>query len=255
MAYHLCAMRNLFRHKSGKTELERPVSRIAILEDDPDQFNLLQHWLAEKGYQVDGYQTSKAFMHQIARETYDLLILDWEIPDLPGIEVLKWLRADLSNPIPVLFATVHDSEEDLVYALDAGADDYIAKPIRCGELLARIRALLRRANPNIFKEVIFLPPFAIDTKRREILRDGVMVELTSTEFDLALTFFRNPGRLLSREYLRGVVWGKHGGEITRTVDMHVSQLRKKLALSEEGNHKLSAIPNRGYRLDWSGALE
>ena len=227
----------------------KPRYRIAILEDDPDQLKLLVRWLSEKQYKIDGFPVSSAFMRQVARETYDLLILDWEIPDLKGIEVLKWLRADISSTIPVLFATVHDAEADLVYALEQGADDYIAKPIRQGELLARIGALLRRANPSASKESIEMPPFVLDVEHRVLRRDDIALDLTPTEFDLALVFFRNPGRLMSRTYLQEIVWGKRADQITRTVDMHISQLRKKLGINPASNIDLVAVPNRGYRLD------
>ncbi len=223
--------------------------RIAILEDDSDQLRMLTNWLEGCGYIVRGYATGRDFKREISRETFDLFILDWEIPDTSGTEVLTWLRANISLSAPVLFATVHDAEEDIVGALALGADDYMVKPLRRRETVARVGAMLRRANQKQPESKLSSPPYEIDTAHRKILLNGAPVHLSSTEFDLALTFFRNPGRVMSRSYLQELVWGNLELIATRTVDMYVSHIRKKLGMNQHSNYKIVAVPSRGYRLD------
>ena len=147
--------------------------RIAILEDDPDQLALLRRWLADAGHDVHGYMAGREAMKHAGRESFDLFILDWQVPDVSGAEVLTWLRANVSKHVPVLFITVRDSEEDIVYALENGADDYMVKPARRQEMLARVSALLRRAYPREEQTQLSFPPFEIDTQRGEIRRDGI----------------------------------------------------------------------------------
>ncbi len=223
--------------------------RIAVLEDDPDQLTLLSRWLAEASHDVHGYKVGRDVMRETSRESFDLFVLDWQLPDVPGPDVLKWIREHASKNVPVLFVTGRDSEEDIVFALQAGADDYMIKPVRRQELLARVSALLRRAYPLAEKPVLSFPPFEIDTGVGEIRRNGERVELTPKEFDLAVTLFRNVGRLISRGHLQEMVWGKTGNLATRTVDTHVSQVRKKLDLRPETGFRVVPIYNYGYRLE------
>jgi DNA-binding response OmpR family regulator len=182
--------------------------RIAILEDDPDQLALLQRWLVQDGHDVHGYLTGRETMMRATRESFDLFILDWQVPDVSGTEVLQWLRTNVSKKVPILFVTVRDSEQDIVFALEHGADDYMIKPARQQELIARVHALLRRAYPREEDKQLSFPPFQIDTQRGEIRRDGARIELTPKEFDLAVVLFRNMGRLMSRGHLQETVWGR-----------------------------------------------
>jgi len=223
--------------------------RIAILEDDPDQLALLKRWMTQDGHDVHGYLLGREVMMRTTRESFDLFVLDWQVPDVSGAEVLQWLRSNISRTVPVLFVTVRDSEQDIVFALENGADDYMIKPVRNQELNARVNALLRRAYPTADEKVIEAPPFAIDLNKGEIRRGDARVELTPKEFDLAATFFRNVGRLLSRGYLQETVWGRMGDLATRTVDTHVSQVRKKLDLHPESGYRIVPIYNYGYRLE------
>src|SRR4051812_7447443 len=188
-------------------------------------------------------------MKQAGRESFDLFILDWQVPDVSGAEVLKWLRANVSRKVPILFVTVRDSEQDIVFALECGADDYMIKPARQHELLARVHALLRRAYPREEDKQLTFPPFEIDTQRGEIRRSGSRIELTPKEFDLAVVLFRNMGRLMSRGHLQEAVWGRSGDLATRTVDTHVSQVRKKLDLRTESGFRVVPVYNYGYRLE------
>ena len=223
--------------------------RIAILEDDPDQLALLKRWIADDGHDVHGYESGRETMKQAGRESFDLFMLDWQVPDVSGLEVLTWLRGNVSKTVPVLFVTVRDSEQDIVFALEHGADDYMVKPVRRQELLARVRALLRRAYPQEEQKLLSFPPFDIDIQRSEVRKAGTKVDLTPKEFELTVTLFRNIGRLLSRGHLQETVWGRTGDLATRTVDTHVSQVRKKLDLRPEFGYRVVPVYNYGYRLE------
>lgn len=224
--------------------------RIALLEDDQDIATLMQLWLEQAGHECNPYLNSKSFMSAINRESYDLLILDWMLPDINGDEVLKWVRENIDWPIPVLFITLRDSEEDIVYVLELGADDYMTKPVKRLEMLARINALGRRSQGGVSnKGKQEFGNYHLDYNGRTITYAGKEIELTQKEFDLAMYLFRNAGRVLSRQHILENVWGMSGDINTRTVDTHVSRLRNKLSLNKNNEWKLSAIYHHGYRLE------
>jgi DNA-binding response OmpR family regulator len=177
-------------------------------------------------------------------------MLDWELPDVSGIQVLRWVRQHNDKLTPVLFITARPFEEDIVKALEEGADDYMVKPVRRTELLARANALWRRTRAGApAVEVLEFPPYRIDTLERSIAFDGEPVELTQKEFELAVFLFRNAGRLLSRGHIFEAVWGRSATLSSRTTDTHLSRVRSKLKLQPEHGYRLVSVYNYGYRLE------
>lgn len=224
--------------------------RIALLEDDPAQSDLVRLWLSGAGHVCHAFDRSREFMRVLAHDSFDLLVLDWELPDVNGDEVLTWARANGHESVPVLFTTARNEEQDIVTALKAGADDYLVKPLRKEELLARIGALARRSGGRALPRAAFrVGEFEIDPDRRLVVRNGEAIELTQKDFDLATFMFRNVGNLVSRGHILETVWGRTPELNTRTVDTHVSRLRTKLGLLPENGWRLSAIYQHGYRLE------
>jgi DNA-binding response OmpR family regulator len=183
----------------------------------------------------------------MVRETFDVLVLDWMMPDMTGLDVLDWLR-QLENHTPVLFLTSRDAEEDIVTALTHGADDYLVKPARSGELLARLRALQRRADGAAGASSLTVGPYEFDAGLSVVRLHGEILELTQRQYELALVLFRNTGRLLSRQYLLEAVWGLNDNVQTRTLDIHISQLRNQLSLADNG-WRIHSVYAHGYRLE------
>jgi DNA-binding response OmpR family regulator len=223
---------------------------IGLLEDDADQAALVGQWLEESGYKVRMFRTAAEFRRRQGTATIDLLLLDWMLPDTAGIDVLGWIRASANARLPVIFLTARNEEEDLVRALDDGGDDYVVKPAKRRELIARVDALLRRRTVNGEPGgEIDLPPYRLDPLRRRISVNGRDIELTQREFDLASFLFRRQGRIVARDALLENVWNLSAAVSTRTVDTHVSRLRKKLDLNGEHGWRLAAIYQHGYRLE------
>ena len=224
--------------------------KIALLEDEIDQAKNLSDLLVSAKHHCEYFHTGKAFIYAVLHNSYDLLILDWQLPDTDGTEVLKTIRSQLNWRIPVIFLTSRDSETDIITALDAGADDYLVKPARTGELNARINALSRRiGNETEQQESLVIGPYEINLVKRTILVSGEAVSLTDKDFDLAVFMFQNIGRLLSRDFLLECVWGISIDINTRTVDTHVSRLRRKLNIRPENGFRIKTIYQHGYRLE------
>lgn len=238
--------------------------RIGLLEDDTSQVELISLWAKEAGDQLQPYTTGKSFREAMNSQRFDLLVLDWHLPDTTGIEELDWLRGDKASDTPVIFITSRDSEESVVEALDHGADDYMAKPVNKGITLARIKALqCRNKTAKLAVNVTdcdadeqFVVPadieiygqYEINQPERSILINGEAVKLTSKEFELAAYLFRNAGCLVSRDFLLESMWGTRADLNTRTVDTHVSRIRSKLGINPAVGWQLANIYQRGYRL-------
>lgn len=231
------------------TELHR--LHIALLEDDAEQAEQVAGWIRTRGYHCDVFHAAEAFQRAFKRTSFDVVVLDWTLDSGgsggSGLEVLHWMRKTLTSDVPIIFVTARQAEEDIVTALGAGADDYLAKPVRRHELIARLYALARRAQPD--DDVLECPPYTFETGARTVRFDAETIRLTEKEYELALFLFRNRGRVLSRQHLLASVWGQSAELNTRTVDTHASRIRKKLRLLESERWKLVSIYQHGYRLE------
>ncbi len=196
------------------------------------------------------FNTGQSLIDTLPMEKFALLIVDWELPDISGDDILHWVRDNHGWDLPVIFATGRDATEDIVAMLDAGADDYMTKPVNLQEMLARITSLVRRSQHKERKmEVVDIEPFTLDFNCHRISISGNEVGLTPKEFELAGYLLSNIGSLISRGKLLKEIWG-YGPEIqTRTIDIHISRIRKKLSLFEENGWKLTSIYHKGYRLE------
>jgi two-component system, OmpR family, response regulator RegX3 len=223
--------------------------RIALLEDDAAQAEALSHWLTGAGHVCHPYKTGKSFLDALKKDTFDSLILDWNLPDISGPKVLAWVRDNIDWRIPILFVTSRNLEADIVQALEQGADDYLIKPPKRAELLVRLASLERRSSNMPANGHLELPPYRVDLRERTITHDGKAVNLSNKEFDLAVQLFRHPGRLLSRAYLLEQVWGLNAQVNTRTVDSHISHLRSKLGITPDKGWRLVSIYQHGYRFE------
>lgn len=224
--------------------------RIAVLEDDEQLGQLMLLWMEAAGHNAHLFSSGKEFMAAAKRDTYDIFMLDWMLPDTTGDKVLEWVREHIGWNVPVLFVTQKDSQEDIVAALEKGADDYMVKPVQPMEMLARITALSRRLKQESQEEkIIERLPYVLDLNTHTVTINNQEMPLTQKEFDLALFMFQNVGRILSRAHILDSVWGRSPDLNTRTVDIHISRLRKKLQLNSENGWKLSGIYNHGYRLE------
>ena len=238
--------------RSGDEGLAR--RRVALLEDSAEEALAVQEWLGYNGMDVHHRTRAEAFFDMLRRDSFDVLVLDWNVPDLTGYEVLRRVRHDLRLETPVLMLTARTGEVEVVQALNAGADDYLAKPWRSLELLARLRALMRGPRgPQGGTVAESIDGWTFDTVQCVARRGDVEVRLPRKEFEVARLLFHNLGRALSREHINQVVWS--GGAHTRTVDTHVSRVRTGMGLTVANGYRLQAIYGFGYRLDRLEAQE
>jgi DNA-binding response OmpR family regulator len=223
--------------------------RIAILEDDPQQLHMMEQMVHSMGHTCVGYPTGAQLTKDLRRESFDLLILDWELPDTSGPEVATWTRQELGPDLPILIVTLRSEETDIVHGLHSGADDFMSKPLRVAEFKARVAALLRRAYPASTEEVQQFGPYRLDRTTLTVYFGQEAIALTHREFSLALLLFQNPGRLMSRDYLREAIWGQNAEVLSRTLDTHISRLRQQLQLRPGAQYAITAVYGLGYRLD------
>jgi len=223
--------------------------RIAVLDDDRLLLEMMERVIQEMGNTCQLYETGQACLQDLRRETFDMLIVDWELPDTNGPEVIRWARQHLDASLPILFITHRSEERDIVEGLQCGADDFMTKPVRVAELKARMHALLRRAYPECTDDVQTFGPYTFTRSSLSVTFGGKEVVLTYREFALALLLFQNAGRLMSRDHLREAVWGQNSEVLSRTLDTHVSRLRQVLQLRPGNRYSIAAVYGLGYRLD------
>lgn len=223
--------------------------RIAVLDDDTLQLEMIERVAQEMGHQCQLFTTGQACMQALRRDTFDMLIVDWELPDTSGPEVVQWARQHLDANLPILFITHRSEEADLVEGLSAGADDFMTKPLRVAELKARMQALQRRAYPACTDDVQQFGPYTFTRSALTVAFANKQVTLTYREFALAMLLFNNVGRLMSRDHLREAVWGQNAEVLSRSLDTHVSRLRQVLQLRPGNSYAITAIYGLGYRLD------
>ena len=225
--------------------------RVAMVEDDPGQAQEFSQWLKLAGHRCHHFADGAALIRVFDQVGFDALLLDWSLPGT--LEVLRRIRASDRASLPVLLISGRSREEDVVTGLRQGADDYVVKPARRFELVARLEAIARRGKLRVEgSAAIEAGGLRVDCGTRSVWRDGCPVEMTAKDFELSVLFLRNIGRLLSRGYLLDTVWGPHPHGLSRTLDTHVSRLRKKLRLTPEHGWRLLPVYTRGYRLDRLG---
>ncbi|WP_232825246.1 MULTISPECIES: response regulator transcription factor [Salinicola] len=222
---------------------------IGVLEDDPDQQAFITICLEGAGHHVHTYARASEFQRALKTQRFDLIILDWYLPDASGMDILSHLRTHDGWRGPILFITANQAEASVVKALELGADDFLGKPLRPLELVARVNALARRLDQHQERERCRLGPYALDADQRQVLLSDSPVTLTEREYRLISLFFAHSGELLSRAHLLEVVWGQNGSLSTRTLDTHVSRLRRKLELDGRHGVRLQSIYQHGYRLE------
>lgn len=226
---------------------------IAILDDDREFLAIIESWLRQSDYGCTGFTRSRDLIRAARDHSFELFILDWNLPDLPGLSVLEWIRNQWGDGLPVLLLTSRSDDEDIVAALNAGADDFISKPVSEKVLLARIQALTRRKSQRASEDAVeTYGRYSFAIVQRRVLLDGEVIDLTLKEFQLALMLFRNLNMALARAHIMEAIWGRAPGVESRTLDIHISKVRRKLQLRPENGFIIQPIYGYGYRLEEVG---
>lgn len=220
------------------------MSNILIVDDEPNIIELLKLYLEREGFKVEGASTGKSALAKQESSNPNLIILDLMLPDIDGFDVCRQIRA--RSNVPILMLTARKEDVDKIVGLELGADDYLTKPFNPRELVARVRAILRR-NQSLDKPIttVKLGNLTIDTARHEVTSNGKPITLRTKEFALLVTMAQNPGIVLSREKLLEMVWGYDYYGETRTVDVHINHLRDKIAGS---GVNIETLRGTGYKM-------
>jgi len=224
-------------------------ARILLVEDEQALSTLLEYNLAQEGFATRIVGNGDDAMSAIEEDGPDLVLLDWMLPELSGIEICRRIRARPElRDMPIIMLTARGEESDRIRGLDTGADDYLTKPFSIPELIARVRALLRRARPAVSSDVARFGDMILDRETRRVHRADREVRLGPTEFRLLDCLLRRPGRVYSRDQLLDIVWGRDVYVEVRTVDVHIGRLRK--ALNRRGDRDpIRTVRAAGYALD------
>jgi DNA-binding response OmpR family regulator len=220
--------------------------RILIVEDDLQIAENLKKLLESHHYIVDGERTGEGAIAQIEIQNYDLIILDWMLPDISGIQVCKEMRKKV-NTTPILMLTAKTQVENIVTGLESGADDYLTKPFSIEVLLARIKVLIRRTNNNPLLPIITLGKLSIDTNRRTVMKGTEYIELAPKEYVLLEYLVTHKCKSIDRMEIMEHVWGETIDEFSNTVDVHIRYLRKKID-EPYGTNLIKTIKNKGYMI-------
>jgi DNA-binding response OmpR family regulator len=228
--------------------------RIGILEDSVGQAQAVAAWIRNAGHDTVIRHDGDSFIELIRSEPLDLLLLDWDVPGTSGIGVLQWARKTLSNTLPVIVLTHHDGEEDIVHGLNCGADDYVVKPARERELMARVNAQARKYYPGIdASEQFRVGRYTFDSEARSVQIDSEnapkKISLSAREFELALQLFHNLGRIVTKDALIRKIWGSIDRKYDATLATYVSKLRNVLELRPASGLVISTVYSFGYRLE------
>ena len=222
---------------------------VLVVEDEPALVTLLRYNLEREGFSVSEAHDGEEALLQLRESKPDAVLLDWMLPRISGIEICRQIRrAPAWRDLPVIMLTARGEEGDRVRGLDSGADDYVVKPFSTGELIARLRAVIRRARPAASAEVLKFGNLTLDLSAHRVTRGSDAIHLGPTEFRLLRFLLERPGRVFSREQLLDAVWGRDAEVELRTVDVHIRRLRKAL---NEGGHKdlVRTVRAAGYALD------
>ena len=226
-----------------------PVTRVLVVEDDPDIAQLVAHYLEKAGFSADVLTNGRDALAAIAAKAPDVLVLDLMLPQVDGLEICRAVRGNTATAaIPIIMLTARAEESDRIVGLELGADDYLGKPFSPNELVARVRALVRRAQRNAPATAggpMTYGAIAVDAERHTVTDGGELVTLTAKEFMLLEYLLQHRGRVLSRDVLLTDVWGYRYTGGTRTVDVHVRRLREKLPLLSKA---LATVKQFGYKL-------
>ena len=222
--------------------------KIFIIEDEPSIIQLVQHNLEKNGFLVSSSLNGNDGLKELKKFQPDLLLLDWMLPDLSGIEICKNIRKDNSfKNLPVIMLTAKGEEEDKIKGLDSGVDDYLTKPFSFNELMARIKAVLRRSNPNTVSDNLKFDDLMLDRIEKRVFRDGQEIKLGPTEFRLLEFFLTNPKRVYSRDQILESVWPNNVNVESRTIDVHIRRLRQSVNLKNK-TELIRTVRSSGYSL-------